>query len=163
MICLKAIRCDAHDPNRRRSVRATFQILLLLSIAVTHAAHAENGRDFSAMYDLTNIAPVDTMHVSLTLVLRLQNHSGAALNNATVVLSNKFSPSASPQTVASRVNVADRRSVKVSGTITVRKSEYARWHTGTRPSLVVHFVGKSGRGVDRPVELARMAGLGARP
>jgi hypothetical protein len=115
------------------------------------------------MYDLTNTATGDTAHVSLTLVLRLQNHSGAALNNGAIVLRDKFSPSASLQTVASGVSVADRRSVKVSGTITVKKAEYARWQRGNRPSLLVHFVGKSGRAVDRPIELARMPGLGAMP
>jgi hypothetical protein len=162
MICLKAIRCDAHDPNRRRSVRATFQILLLLSIAATHAAHAENGRDFSAMYDLTNIAPVDTAHVSLTLVLRLQNHSGADIADAVVGLSDRLRPGKLSAQVSSGVSIQYGRHVKVSGDITVKRSDYDRWQHGARLPLVIEFRDARGHTTTRPIELVRMPGIGAR-
>jgi hypothetical protein len=132
-------------------------------MAATFDAYAENGRDFSAMYDFFEVTAVDTAHVSLTLVLQLQNHSGGYVANGTLALVDRLRPDRKPSTFADTVTVADRRGVKVSGTLTIDTREYQDWQRGVPPALVIDFIDARGRKVERVVELARLPGVRAPP
>jgi hypothetical protein len=137
-------------------------LLALLSVWNSNA-RAENGRDYSAMYDIGPATALDPTHVSVKLFLRLQNHSGTDLTNATITLADRLMPGKAGMLLKSGVTVAYRSIAKVSGTVTVGSEEYARWQRGGQPSLVIRVPDRNGRQVDRPIELVRMPGVGAMP
>jgi hypothetical protein len=137
-------------------------LLVILSAWIPNA-RAENGRDYSAMYDLGPATAVDPLHVSMKLFLRLQNHSGADLTNATISLADRLAPGKAGASVTSGVTVAYRGVVKLSATVTVATQEYQRWQHGGQPLLIIRVPNRNGREVGRPIELARMPGVGAMP
>jgi hypothetical protein len=137
--------------------------LFVVLAAWTPDARAEHDRDFSAMYDIGPATPVDATHVSVKLFLRLQNHSGASLTNATIALANRLMPGKAGTPLAGGVTAAYRGIVKVSGTVTVGTAEYRRWQHGGQPSLVIRVPNRNGRQVERPIELIRRPGVGAMP
>jgi hypothetical protein len=134
-------------------------LIVVLSAWIANA-WGENGRDFSAMYDLGPATAVDPTHVSVKLSLRLQNHSGADLTNATIFLADRLRPGKIGMPLKTGVTAAYRGVAKVSGTVTVTTEEYGRWQRGGHPSLVIRVWARNGRQVDRPIELIRLPGAG---
>jgi hypothetical protein len=127
-------------------------------------ANADNGRDFSALYDLGSAHPVDATHVSVPLYLSLQNHGTAGVSNTTIFLGQPGLLSSNSAVVADGVAVARRAVARVSGTLTLDAQEYQRWQRGQwTPLLYIRITDAEGHQSDRRVELARRPGLGARP
>jgi hypothetical protein len=112
-----------------------------------------NGREFSGFYRISD-ASVSGETVSLTLTLRLSNHSGADVSNATVLLRDWILPSRNYGTFAS-VNVAAGRTVQLSGTFQVPQHEYQSWQQGRHPFLMIEYADAAGNKVRRPIEIAR--------
>lgn len=143
-----------------RLVTAAF--VTLMCVILTNA-HAENGRDFSAMYAIGRPTVFDSTHVSVTLSLRVQNHSGASLSDAAIFLVNRAQPFKAGSLVASGIQIPDRGIAKASGAVTVSTRDYQRWQRGEPPALMVRVVNRDGRNVDRPIELLRTSHIGGRP
>ena len=137
--------------------------LLVGLSAWTADARAEHGRDYSAMYDLGPATALDPTHVSVKLFLRLQNHSGVDLTNATISLADRLMPGKAGTPIISRVTAPYRGIAKASATLTVGTQEYRSWQRGGQPSLAIRLPDRNGREVNRPIELVRMPGVGAVP
>ena len=126
-------------------------------------AFAEDGRDFSAIYDFKNVEVVDPTHVSVTLVLRLQNHSGADVAAGQVSLRRGMNPSQSYGAFSTSVTVANRAVTKLTGTFVVDAEEYQLWQSGPSPMLRIDYGDGEGRPMLRPVEVVRRRGMGDVP
>jgi hypothetical protein len=138
-------------------------VVLTLMVAVlgpSQTARAEGGRDFSAMYDVRDVSTIDPTHVFLTLVLRLQNHSGASVSDAKIVLRDGLPRSKSLGSFVQRLTAANKAVLKISGTFTVPTREFHTWARGQGPRLEVELVDSNGRTLRRAVEATRMPGLG---
>ena len=133
----------------------------VLTVLCCAAAHAANHRDFSAMYDVGPASVVDATHVSVTLSLRLQNHSGRPLSHAALAMKELMMPGGRGRVVASDVSVEDRGTAKTSGIVIVSANEYRRWQRGGQPLLVLRVHDSNGRDIDRAIELLRLPGVGA--
>jgi hypothetical protein len=159
-------RDQSVQPHLLRLGRKVQGILLSawLVAALIVPAHADNGRDFSALYDLGPAHSVDSTHVSVQLYLSLQNHGSAGVTNTTIFLAQPGLLEADSTPVAAGVSVAHRAVTTVSGTLTVEAQEYQRWQRGqSAPLLFIRITDAQGRQIDRRVELVRRPGLGARP
>jgi len=128
-------------------------------------AHADDARDFSALYDLGSARQVDSTHVAVQLYLSLQNHGAAGVKNSTIFLVQpNLVVEADAAPVVDSVAVAHRAVANVSATLTIDAEEYQRWQRGQwTPLLYIRFTDAQGRQIDQRVELARRPGLGARP
>jgi hypothetical protein len=136
----------------------TLLAVCLLGIAAT-AAHAEHGRDFSASYTLGAPRAVDATHVAVPIALRLHNHSGADVTNATVSLGEIRRQSPAPQptgsttaTAALGVAVKNRAVAAVTTALVVSNREYERWQHGGRPLLALRTRDRFGHTVLHPIE-----------
>jgi hypothetical protein len=152
-----------HSPRLSHNIQ---EILLSawLAVALVAPANADNGRDFSALYDLSSARPVDSTHVSVQLYLSLQNHGAAAVGNTTIFLAQPNLLATDSTLVAAGVTVARRAVARVSGTLTIDAQEYQLWQRGLwAPLLFIRITDAQGRPIDRRIELVRRPGLGARP
>lgn len=155
--------------------RSRLRIILagIIFIAAQHPAVAEHGRDFSARYDLKDEAPVGADRVSITLSLRLQNHSGADVADAEVSLQDSVpalktlgvlqdsAPAFKTLGVfPGHLSLANHEVTTLSGEFTVPTEYITQWRTGQKPRIVVRFKSAEGRSVHRPVELLYMPGVG---
>lgn len=159
--------CDQSvQPNSPRLSHRVQEILLSawLAVALIAPAHAGNGSDFSALYDLGTAHSVDSTHVSVQLYLSLQNHGPAAVRNTIIVLAQPGLLEADAARVADGVSVAHRAVARVSGTLSVDAQEYQRWQRGqSAPLLYIRITDAQGGQVDQRVQLVRRPGLGTRP
>jgi hypothetical protein len=154
------------QPHAPRLSHTVQEILLSawLAVALIAPANADNGRDFSALYDLGAPHVVDATHVSVQLYLSLQNHGAASVSNTTIFLGQPGLLETDSARVVDGVAVAHRAVARVSGTLTIDAQEYQRWQRGQwTPLLFIRVTDAQGRQIDRQVELARRPGLGARP
>jgi hypothetical protein len=136
----------------------TLNLVMCLLLAMASNAHAEHGRDFSALYDFGKVTSVDARRVSVTLMLRLRNNSGKYISNGSIRLVDRVAPGDALATLGDPVEIAYRGSARVAGSVTVERSEYRRWLRGDAPKLVVDVIDARGRHVDHAVELVRMPG-----
>jgi len=134
--------------------------VVVITIVGAPAAYAENGRDFSARYDITNVSPVGANQVSVTLSLRLQNHSGADIADAEVSLQDSVLAFKTLGVFPTHVSLANHSVANVSGTFLVPAPYVTQWRTGARPRVIVRFMSAQGRWSRRPVELLFMPGVG---
>jgi hypothetical protein len=159
--------CDRSVQPHSLRLRQTVQKTLLgawLAVVLIVPANADSGRDFSALYDFGSVHPVDSTHVSVQLYLARQNHGATGVSNTTIFLGQPGLLETDSTQVAGGVAVAYRTVARVSGTLTIDTQDYQRWQRGQwTPFLFVRVTDAQGRRIDRPVELVRRPGLGARP
>jgi len=135
--------------------------VLIVALAALPSAFAENGRDFSASYDLRDVSPSGADHVRVTLSLRLQNHSGADVADAEVSLQDSVRAFKTLGVFAEHVSLANHEVAKLSGTFIVPTQYVAQWRTGRRPQVVVRLMSANGHSMHpRPVELLYVPGVG---
>ena len=121
-----------------------------------------NGRDFSAFYRVSDVS-LSGETASLTLTLRLFNHTTADVSNATVVLRDMLIPTRNFGTFPN-VNVPAGQTVHLTGTFQVPQREYQGWQQGRRPFLMIEYADATGNNVRRPIEIAPgSVGHGVRP
>jgi hypothetical protein len=114
---------------------------------------AEDGRDFAAFYDLTNIVEAsDTVY--FTLSLQLFNFSGADVTGARVVIEGGPNPGSEAPSFLP-LDIPYRSSRDLTGNFALPLSGYQTWPEGI-PRLVVEFVNGDGNTVKRPIELVRL-------
>ena len=158
--------CDRSvQPHSLRLSHRVQEILLSawLTMALIVPANAENGRDFSALYDLGSARTVDSTHVSVQLYLSLQNHGATGVRNTTIFLVRSSPLEQDSALVSDGVTVAHRAVARVSGTVTIDAREYQRWQRGQwAPLLFIRITDAEGRQIDRRIELVRRPGLGTR-
>jgi hypothetical protein len=154
-----------HSPRSSHKVQGTLlSVWWAVAAIIAPGVHADNGRDFSALYNFGSAQSADSTHVSVQLYLSLQNHSGAAVRNTAILLVQPGLLETDATEVASSVTVANRAVALVSGTLTIDSQEYQRWQRGQwTPLLYLRVTDAQGHQVDRRIELARRPGLGARP
>jgi len=138
---------------------ATAALIIALA-ALPFAALAANGRDFSATYDVTHVATVDSQHVSVMLNLRLQNHSGADVTDAEVSLRDDLLEFKSLGVFPLHVTLANHAVANLSGTFTVPAGYMTHWRSGPGPHVFVRFIDAHGHSISRPVKLRLMPGVG---
>jgi hypothetical protein len=158
-----------NPPGERRPSRLRHKILEIalkgsLAMLVVPVVQADNGRDFSALYDFGSGHLIDSAHVSVSLYLSLQNHGAAGVTNTALVLGQPGLLEAKSTQVAANVTVAHRAIASISGTMTIRAQDYQRWQRGQwTPLLYIRITDAQGRQIYQQVELARRPGLGAHP
>lgn len=118
-------------------------VCLLLCAALTSLA--EDGRDFTAMYAVSN-ANVGSDTVALTLTLRLFNHSGADVADATVVLEDPSQQGGSFGSITG-VAVRYREDIRLSADFIISRAEYDAWQQGGQPKLHIDFTDANGNSV----------------
>jgi len=126
--------------------------LVLAALALAGVAWG-NGREFSGFYQVSDVN-VSGETASLTFTVRLFNHSGADVTNATVVLRDAVIPSRNYGTFSS-VSVAAGHAVQLSATFQVPQREYQSWQQGQRPFLMIEYADAAGNKLRRPVEVVR--------
>jgi len=137
--------------------REKFAVAWAVSAALVFAGLAlagtawGNGRDFSGSYQVSGVT-VSGDTASLTLTLRLFNHSTADISNATVVLRDMIIPSRNHGRI-SNVSVPAGQAVQLSGTFQVPQREYQSWQRGKQPFLMIEYVDAAGNKVRRPIEI----------
>src|SRR5207247_6327215 len=99
--------------REKSAVAWAVPILVLAGLALAGMARA-NGRDFSGSYQVSDVS-VSGDTASLTLTLRLFNHSTADISNATVVLRDLIIPSRNHGTFPN-VSVPAGHALQLSGT-----------------------------------------------
>jgi hypothetical protein len=144
--------------RRPPAARNLFLFLLLVASA---GVRAGNGREFSAMWDVEKVTSLDAQRVSVTLVLRLRNHSATNVSHVSIRLADRVAPGETVATLHDPLAIGYRASATVTDIVTVERSEYQRWLRGGSPNLVVEVIDARGRHVDYPVEMVRMPGAGA--
>jgi len=134
--------------------------VLIVTIMAQPATFAEHGRDFSASYDIKDVSLVGANEVSVTLNLRLQNHSGAEVADAEVSLQDSVPASKALGVFPMHLSLVNHAVANLSGTFIVPTRYVAQWRTGQRPRIVVRFMSDTGHAIRRPVELLYMPGVG---
>lgn len=151
-------------PSRWCNSVLNLALKLSLAALVLPVAQADNGRNFSALYDFGSGHQVDSAHVSVPLYLSLQNHGAAGVTNTALVLSQPGLLETKSTQVAANVTVAHRAVASISGTMTIRAQDYQRWQRGQwTPLLYIRITDAQGHQSYQQVELARRPGLGAHP
>ena len=133
---------------------------LTVTIMALPSAFAEHGRDFSGSYDFKDVSPVGANEVSVTLNLRLQNHSGAEVADAEVSLQDSVPASKALGVFPMHLSLVNHAVAKLSGAFIVPTRYVMQWRTGQGPRVVVRFVSDTGHAIRRPVELLYMPGAG---
>jgi hypothetical protein len=137
-------------------------IVPLSSLGAVSPGRVQRTRAFSAQYDVCEVRPLDATHSSVRIVVRLQNHSGAALNDGSLVVQDASVPLRLIKPLATGVHVQDREFTTISRTVTVATSSYQHW-LAAPPSLVLEFTNAAGGTQRYHVEVVRIPGLGAQP
>jgi|SRR6267378_218899 len=140
--------------NRKkfRNSRALQAALIWAGLVWAGLAWA-NGRDFSGFYRTSDVS-VSGETASLTLTVRLFNHSSMDVANATVVLRDWIIPSRNYASFPN-VNIPAGKTVQLSGTFQVPQREYQSWQQGRQPTVIIEYMDISGNKVRRLIELAR--------
>ncbi|PYU21650.1 MAG: hypothetical protein DMG30_17135 [Acidobacteria bacterium] len=140
--------------NRKnlRSGWAFNATLVLAALAWAGLAWAGNGRGFSGFYRCSDVN-VSGETASLTLTLRLFNHSDTTAANATVLLRDWIVPSRNYGSFPN-LNIPRGQAVQVSGNFQIPQREYQSWQQGRPPSLIIEYVDASGNKVRRPIEIS---------
>lgn len=125
---------------------------LLLCPALTSLA--EDGRDFAAMYEVSN-ANVGTDTVALTLTMRLYNYSRVDVTSGTVVLEDPSQSNGSFGSITG-ISVRYREDVRLRADFVISRAEYDAWQQGSQPTLHIEFTDADGNSITRPIEMARL-------
>ena len=133
---------------------------LIVTLAALPSALAANGRDFSASYHVSDVTTLDARHLSLTLSLRLNNHSGAEVSDARVLLNDNFLEFKTLGAFPSRVTLANHEVATLSGAFIVPASYVKQWRSGPGPRVFVSFIDAKGHSISRPVKLHFVPGVG---
>jgi hypothetical protein len=146
---------------KSRSFRASAAGVLVSGLLVftsNPVAFAEDGRDFSAFYDVRDIVPIDSEHVSITLVLQLQNHSGADVDAAELSLRDSLQPLDRFGSFPDLVRAANHEVIRLSAMFVITTRESDAWSRGARPQLLIEYRDTNGEPQSRYVELAGVPG-----
>jgi predicted RecA/RadA family phage recombinase len=141
------------EPQNLRSGWAFSATLALAGLAWAGLAWAQNGAGFSGFYHYSDVS-VSGDTASPTLTLRLVNHSGIRVSNATVLVRDPVIRGLNYGSFAN-VNIPAGQTVLLSGIFQIPQREYQNWRLGRTPSLIIDYTDAAGNHVRRPIEIAR--------
>src|SRR6266568_499179 len=140
-------------PQNLRSGWAFSAALALAGLAWSGLASAQNGAGFSVFYHYSDVS-VSGDTASPTLTLRLVNHSGMHVSNATVLVRDPVIRGLNYGSFPN-VNIPAGKTVSISGIFQIPQHEYESWRRGRTPSLTIEYTDASGKHMRRPVVIAR--------
>ena len=140
------------EPQTLRSGRAFSAALILVGLAWTGLAWAENAAGFSGFYHFSAVSESgDT--ASPTLRLRLVNHSGMDVSNATVQVRDPVIRGLNYGSFPN-VNIPAGGTVSLSDIVEIPQREYQNWRLGRTPALTIEYTDAAGKQVRRPIQIA---------
>jgi hypothetical protein len=140
------------EPQTLRSGRAFSAALLLGGLAWAGLAWAENGAGFSGFYHFSAVSESgDT--ASPTLTLRLVNHSGMDVSNATVQVRDPVIRGLNYGSFPN-VDIPAGQKLSLSGIVRIPQREYQNWRMGRTPNLTIEYTDAAGNHVRRPIQIA---------
>ena len=147
--------CSVRSRNRRVALAFVACVICAATLFTRFArpVRASGGRDFTGIYSVSNVTDLGDQ-VRMTFAARVFNFSDSDVIGATVALRGPGAPAGAYATFNS-VTVRDKESVRLSQDITVPQQQYALWHKGQPPLLVVHYLNLSGVSQHSAVELSR--------
>jgi len=125
---------------------------LVAWLVATPHGHAEDGRDFSGFYELSNITDLGDA-VSVTLTLQVFNHGDADVYDVTLTVLTPAGPDSDIGTLSSPF-IGSSESVHLSGDLILPPEEYERWQRGIPPMPRIEFSNAAGNRGRNFVELA---------
>jgi hypothetical protein len=146
--------------RRPRGIAVLLGAVVALGAALN--APAATADKFSALFDITDVVPVNRSQVTVTLILQLTNESGAEISNAQVSLLDNRLLTRSLGTFPSTVSIGSRAHTKLSATFIVPAVYIKMWHSAPTPRVVVTYLSAQGAIIDSPVRLRMMRGIGER-
>jgi len=142
-----------YETKNLRSGWSIIVALVLGGSALAGLALAENGAWFLGFYHYSEAsASGDT--ASPTLTLRLVNHSGMDVSNATVQVRDPVIRGLNYGSFPN-VNIPGGQTVLLSGAFQIPQREYQNWRLGRTPSLTIEYTDGAGKQVRRPIQIAR--------
>ena len=142
-----------YETKNLRSGRALSAALVLGGLAWAGLARAENGTGFSGFYHYS-VGSVSGDTASPTLTLRLVNHSGMNVSNATVLVRDPVIRGLNYGSFPN-VNIHAGQTVSLSGVFEIPQREYQNWRLGRTPTLTIEYTDAAGNHVRRPIVIAR--------
>ena len=143
-----------YEPKNLRSGWAFCAALVVLGgLAWAGPVWAENGAGFSGFYRYSDVS-VSGDTASPTLRLRLVNHSGMDVSNATVLVRDPVIRGLNYGSFPN-VNIPAGQTVLLSGAFQIPQREYQNWRLGRTPSLTIEYTDGAGKQVRRPIQIAR--------
>ena len=140
-------------PQNLRSGWAFSAALALAGLAWAGLASAQNGAGFSGFLRYSDVG-VSGDTASPTLRLRLVNHSGMHVSNATVLVRDPVIRGLNYGSFPN-VNIPAGQTVLLSGIFQIPRREYQNWRLGRTPSLTIEYTDAAGNPVRRPIDTAR--------
>ena len=130
-------------------------VILNLLLLICPPAWATGGRDFAALYQLSQVSDLGEQ-VRVSLALRFFNYSGADITGATVSLQESKHPWLSHGAFQS-VSVGQSSSIRLHDTFLIPKDEYERWRRGATPYVRITF--KDGKGKPQQEKIQLLPGF----
>lgn len=148
--------------GRRLALRTIVAILLGCTFTGS-GLEAQGARDFSALFEITQVSAIDPSHMQVRIVLELHNHSGEHLTQGKVLLRDHVQPGITQE--LAKAELDDRAIVKLSGIVAVNADEYRLWRNGNDPQLFITYINSVGQPVEREIDIRQRPGLdlGATP
>ncbi len=130
---------------------AVIPMALFASLVATPHGHAEDGRNFSGFYELSDVTDLgDT--VSVTISLEIFNHRDAGVYDVILTVRTSTGPEADLFTMTSPF-IGSGESVLLSGDVVLPREEHKRWRQGISPMPYIDFSDVAGSRTTNLVEL----------
>ena len=142
-----------YEPQNLRSGWAIIVALVLGGSAWAGLALAENGVGISGFYHYSDVS-ISGDTASPTLTIRLVNHGGMHVSNATILVRDPVIRGLNYGSFPN-VNIPAGKTVSISGIFQIPQHEYESWRRGRTPSLTIEYTDASGKHMRRPVVIAR--------
>jgi len=136
-------------PARRVFVSAVPLFLLLATLTLNAAGRGA----FQGYFNFRQVNVVGDQ-VSLTMDIRVLNHTGANVRNATVSIQGLYQSTASYGSFPA-LSFASGLAANATQIFNVPQKEFELWQSGARPRFVVSYTDAAGNTVQQPVELLR--------
>ena len=135
-----------------RFSRACLAALLGTLLLSTVTTFAKDGRDFIGFYNVSHVTRQgNDMH--LTLNLKVQNFSNAAVRNAVITLRQNSAITLVGQSAPIK-SLPNHASVKISQDFTVSRTEYETWRQGNQPAVFIIYRNAHGTQLEHFIQLA---------
>lgn len=123
---------------------------LLLAIVSLNAA---NQGGLQGYFDFRQVT-VSNDQVSLTLDVRIFNHTGGDIHTARITVQNSLVPNGEFGSFP-EFSIASGQAADLTQTLNLPQREFQRWQTGATPQFVISYVDANGSNVQGRIELIR--------
>jgi len=137
------------QPSKSVCVYVTF-LFLLLAIIPTNAA---NHGAFQGFFNFRQVSVLDSQ-VSITLDVKILNHTGADVHGATISVQSSYQPKTSYGSFPA-ISIASGHTTDLSQALNLPQMEFQRWQSGAKPRFLISYTDESGNTVQQSIELTR--------